>query len=204
MSSSSRIRRIRRCHIREKKRITFVGHALTQLIGYAFPIREREFPCFVTVQKRRKAFKVSSFGPSLESSASSSSRTRRVRWCRFCYRPHPESFSEPLLFCSKPCSRMSTPSSLDSISPEPALSNRSKASWISCYCSSVRSLCFLPPAATKSIVNNDACGHLIKTHVPTQCANKLLHTRCSLRARTAQPTDQHSHANKNDIAVKFF
>mmetsp|Transcript_124829 Transcript_124829/g.335060 ORF Transcript_124829/g.335060 Transcript_124829/m.335060 type:complete len:200 (-) Transcript_124829:8-607(-) len=48
-------------------------------------------------------------------------------------------------FGSKPRARMATFNSLESISPEPSVSNRSNASLISCFCSSVSSFCFLPP-----------------------------------------------------------
>merc|ERR1719181_941303 len=66
--------------------------------------------------------------------------------------PLPSSSTSDIIFWissflgSNPSARMATLSSLESIDPEPSVSKRSKASLISCFCSSVSSFCFLPPA----------------------------------------------------------
>merc|ERR1719291_965876 len=49
-------------------------------------------------------------------------------------------------FGSNPSARIATFSSFESMEPLPSVSKRSKASLISCFCSSVSSFCFLPPA----------------------------------------------------------
>merc|ERR1719230_188975 len=66
--------------------------------------------------------------------------------------PLPSSSTSEIIFWissflgSKPSARIATLSSLESIEPLPSVSKRSNASLISCFCSSVSSFCFLPPA----------------------------------------------------------
>mmetsp|Transcript_8537 Transcript_8537/g.24533 ORF Transcript_8537/g.24533 Transcript_8537/m.24533 type:complete len:209 (-) Transcript_8537:15-641(-) len=100
--------------------------------------------------KRRKAFKISSLG----------SRFRILcviilRNSSYPMVPLPSSSTSEIIFWissffgSKPSARIATFSSLESISPDPSVSKRSKASLISCFCSSVNSFCFLPPALNR-------------------------------------------------------
>merc|ERR1719487_2822034 len=96
---------------------------------------------------KRKAFKISSLGSLLRILC-----VIILRNSSYSMDPLPSSSTSEIIFWissflgSKPSARIATFSSLESIDPEPSVSNKSKASLISCFCSSVSSFCFLPPA----------------------------------------------------------
>merc|ERR1719487_1930508 len=124
----------------------FISHSFSELLGHALQVFERDLPVSSS-SNNLKALRISSFG------------SRFKILCVIIFRnssypmvPLPSSSTSEIIFWissflgSKPSARIATFSSLASISPEPSVSNRSKASLISCFCSSVSSFCFFPPA----------------------------------------------------------